>query len=113
MNFLLFIMKSSNAQLHYSQAQEFIHNTEEWPYYASILGSCNHCQECPEEAAKGIVKRGSLVPIGDRQCLWNCCCMLQYHKTQDDDTNGHRLTSHSFGWVGISKLTLPVTVPVT
>ena len=33
-----------DAQLHYSQAQEFIHNTEECPYYASILGSRNHCQ---------------------------------------------------------------------
>ena len=102
-----------DAQLHYSEAQEFIHSTEAFPFYQNILGSCNHCQECPEETAKGIVERGSLVPIGARLCLWNCCCMFQYHKIQSGDTNAYRLTSHSFGWIGETKLTLPVTTPVT
>lgn len=99
-------------QLLYSEAQELRHDTEEWPYYASILGGCNHCTQCPEEAAKGIVERGSLVPIGARLCLWNCCCMFQYYKTQRGNS-GLRLTSQSFGWIGTTKLTLPVTTPVT
>ncbi len=102
-----------DAQLQYSEAQEFVHSAEEWPYYASILGSCDHCQQCPEEAAKGIVERGSLTPIGARLCLWNCCCMFQYYKTQTGDTNSYRLTKHAFGWLGETKLTLPVTTPVT
>ncbi|EKU98110.1 hypothetical protein Lepto7375DRAFT_7371 [Leptolyngbya sp. PCC 7375] len=102
-----------DAQLQYSEAQDFIHSTEEWPFYFNILGGCSHCTQCPEETAKGIVERGSLTPIGARLCLWNCCCMFQYHKTQSGDTNAYRASKQCFGWVGKSKLTLPVTVPVT
>ncbi|NEQ52939.1 MAG: hypothetical protein F6K11_22835 [Leptolyngbya sp. SIO3F4] len=100
-------------QLLYSEAQEFIHGREEWPYYRNVLGGCSHCTQCPSETAKGIVERGELTPIGARLCRWNCCCMFEYFKNQNGDTNEYRLTKQCFGWVGETKLTLPVTIPIT
>ena len=100
-------------QLLYSEAQELAHDAEVFGYYRNVLGGCDHCTECPDESAKGIVERGQLTPIGSRLCLWNCCCMFEYFKTQSGDTNSYRLTSQCLGWAGETKLTLSVTTPVT
>jgi hypothetical protein len=87
-----------DAQLHYSQAQEFIHSVDDWPFYSNVLGGCQHCSQCPEQTAQGIVERGSLIPIGARLCKWRCCCMWAYHKTRDGND---ALGMPSFGWVGV------------
>ena len=44
----------------------------------SILGAADHCSGCVGEAAKGWSPIGSLIPIGQRQCLANCHCSMQY-----------------------------------
>ena len=44
----------------------------------SVLGAADHCQDCVGEAAKGWQPIGSLIPIGQRQCLGNCHCSMQY-----------------------------------
>lgn len=44
----------------------------------SILGAADHCNDCVGEAAKGWVDIGTLIPIGQRQCLSNCRCGMQY-----------------------------------
>lgn len=36
------------------------------------------CGGCREEAAKGWVRIGSLVPIGSRECLYRCRCSIAY-----------------------------------
>ena len=40
----------------------------------NVLGVAEHCQGCIDEAARGWVPIGTLVPIGQRQCLSNCAC---------------------------------------
>lgn len=44
----------------------------------SLLGSADHCSDCVSEAAKGWSPIGSLIPIGQRQCLANCRCSMSY-----------------------------------
>lgn len=44
----------------------------------SVLGPADHCQGCTSEAAKGWQPIGSLIPIGQRQCLANCHCSMEY-----------------------------------
>ena len=43
----------------------------------SILGPADHCADCVGEAAKGWSDIGSLIPIGERQCLSNCHCRME------------------------------------
>lgn len=40
--------------------------------------SADHCNPCVSEAGKGWVSIGSLIPIGQRSCLWNCRCYMTY-----------------------------------
>lgn len=51
----------------------------------SILGSADHCGDCVEEAAKGWSPLGSLIPIGQRQCLSNCRCEMTYRGGNSSD----------------------------
>jgi hypothetical protein len=44
----------------------------------SMLGPADHCKGCIAEAAKRWSPIGSLIPIGERQCLANCRCTMQY-----------------------------------
>lgn len=44
----------------------------------SVLGPADHCGPCVDEAAKGWQPIGSLIPIGQRQCLANCRCSMEY-----------------------------------
>jgi hypothetical protein len=44
----------------------------------SNLGAADHCGDCVTEAAKGWQPIGTLIPIGERQCLANCHCSMEY-----------------------------------
>jgi hypothetical protein len=45
----------------------------------SILESAaRHCDDCTGEARKGWEAIGTLIPIGERQCLGMCKCELEY-----------------------------------
>lgn len=43
----------------------------------SILHAAQHCDQCRTEAGRGWVTIGTLVPIGQRQCLVNCRCTIE------------------------------------
>jgi hypothetical protein len=40
----------------------------------------NHCDGCKEEAGKGWRPIRSLIPIGERDCVSNCRCTMEYRK---------------------------------
>lgn len=44
----------------------------------SILHPADHCDDCLNEAAAGWQPIGTLIPIGERQCLANCRCTMIY-----------------------------------
>lgn len=44
----------------------------------NVLGVAEHCGGCVAETAKGRVPIGTLVPIGERDCLHNCRCRLVF-----------------------------------
>jgi hypothetical protein len=46
--------------------------------YRNILHPAEHCQGCLDETAKGWVRIGGLVPIGQRQCRVNDKCSYEY-----------------------------------
>ena len=46
----------------------------------SFLTPSESCEGCKGEASRGWVRLGTLIPIGDRDCLSNCNCFMQYRK---------------------------------
>lgn len=44
----------------------------------NVMGSADHCGECPGESMRGWVPLGTLIPVGSRQCLSRCACHLEY-----------------------------------
>lgn len=51
----------------------------------SILGAADSCDECAEQEAQDWVPIGTLVPIGERQCLVNCRCEMEYSMVKFED----------------------------
>lgn len=49
----------------------------------NILSPADHCGGCLMQTRRGWVPRGSLVPIGQRTCLANCQCFIQYRRSSD------------------------------
>jgi hypothetical protein len=54
----------------------------------NVLADAEHCQaepgelpeDCPTQTAKGIVRIGTLVPVGRRLCAMHCLCRLKFSK---------------------------------
>jgi hypothetical protein len=44
----------------------------------SVLHPADHCIECVDQASIGWGPIGTLLPIGDRECLSNCQCTMDY-----------------------------------
>lgn len=44
----------------------------------SVLGAADHCSSCVNEAARGWVSIGTLIPVGSRRCLSRCHCHIEY-----------------------------------
>lgn len=40
-----------------------------------------HCEECLQESARGWVATGTLKPVGQRTCLGNCNCTIEYRRS--------------------------------
>lgn len=51
-----------------------------WQLERRILGQAEHCDECVEEAGKGWQPIGTLLEIGDTQCMTNCMCHFEYQR---------------------------------
>lgn len=50
------------------------------------LGAADHCTgpgSCVEQSARGWVSLGELIPIGERVCLGNCQCFIEYARSRD------------------------------
>lgn len=48
----------------------------------NMLHPADHCGGCLGETARGRVKIGRLVAIGQRQCLSRCRCTISYYKSR-------------------------------
>lgn len=48
----------------------------------NILAPADHCAGCLTETERGAVRIGSLVPIGQRDCLSNDRCRIRYSNSQ-------------------------------
>lgn len=46
--------------------------------YRNLLGAADHCDDCLDQTARGWVKIGELIEVGDRQCLSRCRCVFEY-----------------------------------
>jgi hypothetical protein len=46
----------------------------------SILHPADHCTDCVVEADKGWQPIGSLIPIGERECLGGCKCTMEFRR---------------------------------
>lgn len=44
----------------------------------NVLGRAEHCDGCLTETARDWVPIGTLIPVGERTCLSNCRCHLEY-----------------------------------
>lgn len=45
------------------------------------LSPADHCDSCVFETARGWVPIGELIPIGERTCLGNCQCFIEYGRS--------------------------------
>ena len=62
-----------------SQVQRLHATLQGMRYEINRMGAVeHHCSECPEITALGWQPIGSLKPIGERECLVNCKCYLEY-----------------------------------
>lgn len=44
----------------------------------NVLSAAEHCAQCREQTARGVVPIGSLVPVGQRSCRSQCRCRISY-----------------------------------
>lgn len=47
----------------------------------NVLGHAEHCAMCVDMTSVGWVRIGTLVPIGERTCLTNCRCRIEYRRS--------------------------------
>lgn len=62
----------------YHRAEVDEHIVRGFTRYRSVLHPADHCDECVEEASKGFVTIGELIPIGSRTCRSNDRCSYEY-----------------------------------
>ncbi len=56
-----------------------------------VLGQAEHCPGCVEEAAKGWSPLGSLLEIGDAECIVNCKCHFEYRVSPEAQAERARI----------------------
>lgn len=47
----------------------------------SLLNPADHCDVCVEQAALGWQPVADIIPIGERTCLWNCKCDIEFRSS--------------------------------
>lgn len=95
--------KAQDMAQQYNQGREDLHDPAIWGWYRTILGKCRHCNQCPQEARKGWSDRFTLIPIGERECRFSCCCRYEYSDSLAKPENNllmPLITDIGFGWVG-------------
>lgn len=46
----------------------------------NVKANADNCEGCLEATAMGWVSLGTLTPVGERDCLGNCLCTIEYRK---------------------------------
>lgn len=64
----------------FEQASRFAHQSAGFKFEKNVLGAAEHCGQCLEETAKGLVRIGTLRPVGSRTCRMNCRCRIVYSR---------------------------------
>jgi len=75
--------RKTHHKIHRREMQKIGYNQER-----NVLGIAEHCSECLELSNRGDngwVPNGTLTPIGDRICLSNCKCTVEYRRTETTD----------------------------
>lgn len=73
------------ARATYEAERNIVMQEAGYTYESSILHSGDSCQGCLGENAKGFQPIGTLIPIGERDCLTRCHCTLDYRKGNQID----------------------------
>lgn len=84
----------------FEEGWDRLHSAADYPWYRNVLGGCRHCADCPNETAKGYVRRGELIPIGARACRWRCCCHYEYSNSIDQPTDSLRMLPKGLTMIG-------------
>ena len=64
----------------FQAASKDAHRRNGWEYAEWVLEhGAQHCDDCPEQAARGRRPVSDFPDIGSLQCLGNCRCRLEYH----------------------------------
>ncbi|MEO7102863.1 MAG: hypothetical protein ABI119_05955 [Gemmatimonadaceae bacterium] len=71
-------MYMSAARGTYEAIYEHAQQRRGFTEYRNRLGHAEHCAQCVDMTAIGWVLIGTLVPIGQRTCLTNCKCHIEY-----------------------------------
>lgn len=73
------LLYSRGGRATYHQIESVVAATEgEATEERSILHPADHCEDCLNMAELGWQPIGTLIPIGERQCVGNCQCSMDY-----------------------------------
>lgn len=73
----------------------------------SIKGDADHCDECIDEEAKGWRTIGTMVPIGQRECMNGCKCRVEYR--QNDEAGAADITALA---ADAARVDMPLPSPI-
>lgn len=71
-------MYSASARSAFYQSQSAVLADAGYTKERSLLHPAEHCADCVNESERGWVPIGELIPIGERQCLNNDRCTVEY-----------------------------------
>lgn len=77
---------AKQGRMTYYQATRITAIEGNFTHEQNVLTPADHCDGCLRETAKGVVKIGELVPIGERDCLSNCRCYTIYSNPETGKT---------------------------
>jgi len=94
----------NDIRLQAQAAKRRAYQAEGWNWERSILNinPVQHCSDCVEEADKGWVPAGTLIPLGNRLCLFNEKCYWRFSRqeTRPVDQVGLRtVLNMRLGWL--------------
>lgn len=77
------VMYAKSARPFFHDEQRELLEESGYTHERNVLHPAEHCQQCLDQSALGWVLIGTVVPIGDRQCLSNDRCTMRYRATKN------------------------------
>lgn len=71
-------MYAGAARGSFHKSQQLLLSSLGYTHERNLLGRAEHCPTCLDMSALGWVEIGTLIPIGERDCLTACRCDLKY-----------------------------------